>query len=118
MPLNSEDGFWTVIEDFDPTTSRANYCSVSGLPKRETDVGVFRPIVNGQIAFEGYFDISQYAVEQAARLLEWLSPEEAGSLRERIAVLEEQIETVRKEAFKKAQDAVKMAGVRAAAADL
>lgn len=106
----SVDGYWVVVPDFD-AASRQDSCSVSGMRKRKKDVGVFRPIQT-VIDFEGYFDISQYAVEQAARMLDWKSPEEVAALEQRITDLEGELEMSRAEAFKAAANAVKMAGVR------
>jgi hypothetical protein len=117
VPSISEDGHWVIVSDFDAVTGRQDSCSVSGMRKRDTDIGVFRPI-HTLIEWEGYFDISQYAIEKAAELIGWASPETVASLQQRISELETSIEGARKDAFKKAQDAVKMAGVRAAQADL
>lgn len=107
----SPDGFWLIEPDFDGSSSRQDTCSVTGQRKRATDVGVFRP-THGLIDYEGYFDLSQYAIEQAARMLDWIPPEDYAALNDRIAELEEEIERTRSETFKKAADAVRMAGVR------
>lgn len=110
MNHNSKDGYWRVIRDFD-RESRQDSCSVSATRKRDSDIGVFRPLQT-VIEFEGYFDISQYSIEQAARMLDWKSPEEVAALEQRISELEGELEMSRAEAFKKAAEAVKMAGVR------
>lgn len=107
----SPDGCWVIIPDFDPVTSRQDSCSVSGQRKLKTDVGVFRP-THTLIEFEGYFDICQLSIETAARMLDWLPPKDVQALKDRITELEGEIETARSESFKKAADAVKMAGVR------
>lgn len=111
MDRISPDGFWIIEPDFNGSSSRQDSCSVSGQRKRDSDVGVFRP-THGLIDYEGYFDLSQYAIEQAASMLGWISPEDYQALNDRIAELEENLENSRAEAFKKAADAVRMAGVR------
>lgn len=113
----SPDGTWQIIPNYDQH-SRIDHCSVTGMRLREgSEVGVFRPI-RAHIDFEGYFDMSQYAVEQAARMIDWHPPEDLQALRDEIAALKDEVEGARKAAFKKAADAVKMAGVRAAGSDL
>lgn len=117
MQFSSPDGYWAIIPDYD-AQSRKDHCSVSGLRVREgIEYGVFRPI-RGYIEQEGSFDISQYAIEQAARMIDWVPPEDVAALHERIRVLEEEQERVRADTWKKAADAIKMAGVRAQKADL
>lgn len=69
-------GLWFVVPDYD-LGSRELVCSISGTSKRVTDIGVFRPATD--MAFvegEGTYDISQLAIEEAAKLLNWSSPGE------------------------------------------
>lgn len=67
---------WFVLDDFEPLQSRDTVCAVTGLPRRPTDK-VFRPVSDhAYIEGEGSFDIGQLAIEDAARLLRWLPPEE------------------------------------------
>jgi hypothetical protein len=62
---------WHVIDNYD-MQSRHQHCSITGLPKRDSDLGVFRPsTVLSYVDLEGSYDISQIAVEEAARLLGW-----------------------------------------------
>lgn len=73
----SASPIWLVIPDYD-LQSRNHRCSVSGLPKRQDDVGVFRPkLADGYIDEEGFADISQAAIEEAATLLGWVPESEA-----------------------------------------
>lgn len=111
MTRSADGTTWQIIPDFD-ATSRFDICSVTGRRKRDEDVGVFRPMI-GMIDYEGFFDICQYGAEQLAQLLGWSSPEQVEELKNRINDLETEIETVRKDAFKRAENAVRMAGVRA-----
>ena len=81
-------GLWFIVPDFD-LGGRDMKCSVSGFSKRTTDVGVFRPALDyAFIEGEGTFDISQAAIEDAAQLLGWISPEQQeadlADLRERL----------------------------------
>jgi hypothetical protein len=112
----SPDGYWAVIPDYD-AQSRTDNCSVSGLRVREGEIGVFRPL-RPYIEHEGYFDISQYAIEQAARLIDWAPPADVEALRKRVAELEETQDRLVRDTWKAATNAVKMAGVRAAQADV
>lgn len=117
MEYSSPDGYWAIIPDYD-AQSRKDHCSVSGLRLREgIEYGVFRP-VRGYVEFEGSFDISQYAIEQAARMIDWIPPEDYEALKARITALEEECESVRRETWEKATNVVKMAGVRAQKADV
>jgi len=68
-------GCWLVVSNYD-LTSRISGCSITNTIKRPDDIGVFRPALDiGWIDQEGAFDISQLAIEEAARLLGWRSPE-------------------------------------------
>lgn len=68
---------WFVLDDFEPLQSRDTACAVTGLPRRKNDK-VFRPISDhAYIEGEGSFDIGQLAIEDAATLLGWISPEQA-----------------------------------------
>lgn len=68
---------WYIIPDFTFESAYPGNCTVTGLPRRDGDVGVFRPLAdNGIIEGEGYIDIAQIAVEDAARLLGWKSADE------------------------------------------
>ena len=113
----SPDGAWIIEPDFDGASSRQDTCSVTGQRKRASDVGVFRP-VHGFIEYEGNFDISQLAIETAAWMIDWIPPQDYQALKDRITELEGELEMSRAEAFKKAADAVRMAGVRSAKADV
>jgi hypothetical protein len=112
----STDGHWFLIPRFDLRTVRGR-CAVSSLDMRPGDYGVFRS--HGLFdEFEGHYDISQYAIEQAARMIGYRSPEEVEALKDQVADLEVRLAAAQAAAFKKAGDAVKMAAARAAKADV
>src|SRR5688572_32552562 len=63
---------WHVLSNYD-MQSRYQMCSISGTGKRPSDIGVFRPSTElSYIDQEGSYDISQLAIEEAARLLGWV----------------------------------------------
>ena len=67
---------WIVLDNYD-MASRQPACSITSTIKRPDDIGVFRPaLAVGWVDQEGAFDISQLALEEAARLLGWRSPDE------------------------------------------
>jgi hypothetical protein len=66
---------WVLIPDFNFESASPGLCTLSGLPRRTEDVGVFRPLSDdGIIEGEGYIDVSQVAIEDAALMLGWRSP--------------------------------------------
>ena len=68
-------GCWIIHPQYD-LTSRISACSITNTIKRPGDIGVFRPALPiGWVDQEGAFDISQLAIEEAARILGWLSPD-------------------------------------------
>lgn len=105
--MQSKDGNWRIIDDFD-LSSRFDRCSVTGLTKRAGDVGVFRPLI-GHVDQEGYFDLSQYAVEKAAELLGWRPPEQVRALESKIVDLEKEVDRASKAAWDAATNALKLA---------
>lgn len=69
-------GTWIIVPNYDLTSRQPN-CSLTSTVKRPGDIGVFRPALPvGWIDQEGAFDVSQLAIEEGARVLGWLSPEE------------------------------------------
>ena len=69
-------GTWIIVPQYD-MASRVPNCSLTGTTKRPGDIGVFRPALPiGWINLEGSFDVSQLAIEEAARILGCSSPEE------------------------------------------
>lgn len=69
-------GVWTLYPNYD-ITSRQTSCSVTNTIKRPTDLGIFRPALPGAyVEEEGFYDISQLAIEEAAHMIGWRSPEE------------------------------------------
>jgi hypothetical protein len=67
---------WHIIANYD-MQSRVQMCSITGTGKRPSDVGVFRP--STQLSYvdqEGSYDISQLAIEEAARALGWVSQDD------------------------------------------
>jgi len=78
-------GAWLIIPDFDLQSRFVGTCSVTNLPKRDSDVGVFRPYFDtAYVDEEGYFDITQVAIEEAASMLGWASPDEVAALKEEL----------------------------------
>lgn len=76
-------GTWIIVPDYD-LSSRQTACSLTNTPKRPGDVGVFRPALPvGFVVEEGYFDVSQLAIEEGARILGWRSPEEVRAERDK-----------------------------------
>lgn len=59
--------------DFDAGSAGKGVCFVSGQPKRPTDKGIFR---GPEIEHVGYLDVCQKAIENAARDLGWVPPEQ------------------------------------------
>lgn len=110
--LRTGDHHWQIIPNFDGQ-SRFPFSSASGLPKRDGDPGIIRAI-HGYVEMEGFFDITFYDAEQLAKLLGYISKEDAQKLHDRIGELETEAELIRSKAFKDAENAVKMAGVRKA----
>jgi hypothetical protein len=73
--------------------SRVQMCSITGTGKRPSDIGVFRPSTElSYVDQEGSYDISQLAIEEAARLLGWVPQVEVDAkhaeLAERIGKLQ------------------------------
>lgn len=108
--LRTGDHHWQVIPNFDGQ-SRFPFSSASGLPKRDGDPGIIRAI-HGYVEMEGFFDITFYDAEQLAKLLGYAPPAEVQALHDRIAVLETEAELIRSKAFKDAENAVKMRGIK------
>ncbi len=78
--LYQANDVWVLVPEYD-LQSREFICSVTGTAKRPDDVGVFRPALPpGYVDDEGYIDISQYAIEQAAELLGWERPGASAAL--------------------------------------
>lgn len=75
-PEYQDDSTWVEIPGYD-ASSRANHCSVNGTNRKGDRV--FR---GPQIDFEGFFDVSELALEQGARLIGWIPPEEFEAMRE------------------------------------
>jgi hypothetical protein len=111
----STDGHWRLQPDFDAVSVNGR-CAVSGLMKQPSEPGVFR--ADGLFdEFIGFYDISAYAITQAAKMLGYVPPEEVEKLKDEITDLEVRLAAAQKAAFKKAEDAVRMAAVRAQKAD-
>lgn len=102
---------WMVIPNYD-LESRNSSCSVSGLPVRDGDVGVFRPILPAGFEPEiGFLDVSQSAIEEAARLLGWIPPEEVET--------DEDLRTkIKEKGVRIMQDGAKIKGLEARIRDL
>lgn len=81
VPLSDyqANDLWLILPNY-TIESRDARCSITASQKREDDIGVFRPLAeSAYILEEGHFDISQYAIEQAARILNWIPQEVADS---------------------------------------
>ena len=84
-PIKQLSGAWLIIPDFNLESRSTGTCSVTNLPKRPGDVGVFRPYFDtAYIDEEGYYDITQVAIEEAASMLGWVPPSVAADLRAEI----------------------------------
>lgn len=65
---------FTRIPDFDDTSARKGRCYILNIPRPEEDEGVFR---GPMIDFEGFMDVSERAIKEAASELGWISAEKA-----------------------------------------
>lgn len=70
--LVAASSIWHVMSNYN-MQSRVQMCSITGTGKRPDDIGIFRPSTElSYVDHEGSYDISQLAIEEAARLLGWL----------------------------------------------
>jgi hypothetical protein len=76
---------FTRIPDFDDTSAKKGRCYVMNIPKPEEDEGVFRgPLID----FEGFLDISERAIREAAREIGMLDADKATALKRELAAAE------------------------------
>jgi hypothetical protein len=69
--LVDASSIWHIMSNY-TLQSRMQQCSITGTAKRPDDIGVFRPSTElSYVDQEGSYDISQLAIEEAARLLGW-----------------------------------------------
>lgn len=87
----SETGtIWMVIDDFDHLTKDGARCTVCGSIKQEHHIGVFRPPTIDDI--DGFSDVCQACMEQAANVLGFTEPGLLPALQSRIAELESMLD--------------------------
>lgn len=70
---------FTHIPDFDETSARRGVCYILNIPKPPEDSGVFR---GPAIDHEGFLDISERAIREAAQSIGMLAPAQAAALRQ------------------------------------
>jgi len=110
--LVDSSSVWHLVTNYD-MQSRQQCCSITGTPKRDSDLGVFRPsTVQSYVDQEGSYDISQLAIEEAARLLGWAPREEVD------AELAEMRRSIGKQNARVARDAQKITRLEAHLAEL